>query len=115
MKKVLIYGLVLAILGVFLLLSSIIFGTKTFFKEAPAEILKEGKLDYDDDGLINSEEGEYGTDKTNPDTDGDGISDGDEVYKYKTNPKNEDTDNDGYEDKKEIDAGFDPLKKAKTK
>lgn len=115
MKKVLIFGLVLAILGVFLLLSSIFFGTKTFFKESPAQILKEGKLDYDGDGLINSEEEKYGTDKFNPDTDSDGLSDGDEVYKYKTNPKNPDTDGDGYTDKQEIDAGFDPLKKAKPR
>ena len=38
-----------------------------------------GPCDQDEDGLTNSEEISLGTDPTNPDTDGDGISDGLEV------------------------------------
>lgn len=36
-------------------------------------------MDEDQDGLTNQEEDKYGTDKNNPDTDGDGFSDGEEV------------------------------------
>ncbi len=43
------------------------------------------------------------------DTDGDGISDLDEIKKYNTDPRNKDTDGDGYEDGIEIRYGFDPL------
>lgn len=68
-----------------------------------------GPGDRDFDGLDSSEEDYYSTDDTNPDFDGDGISDGDEAHIYKTNPANADTDGDGYNDKVEIDAGFDPL------
>jgi len=44
---------------------------------------------------------------TNPDSDGDGIQDLDEVNAG-TDPANEDTDGDGFNDKEEIDAGTDP-------
>ncbi len=58
--------------------------------------------DSDHDGLTDIEEKALGTDPNNPDTDGDGISDGDEVKKYKTNPLNPDTDGDGISDYDEI-------------
>ena len=50
-----------------------------------------------------------GTDPFNPDTDGDGLSDGDEVLKYHTNPLKPDTDGDGYSDGDEVRAGSNPL------
>jgi hypothetical protein len=43
------------------------------------------------------------------DTDGDGLSDYDEIYIYGTSPYLEDTDSDGYSDKLEIETGNDPL------
>lgn len=58
--------------------------------------------DKDNDGLTRCEEEELGTDPKNPDTDGDGLSDGDEVFKYKTDPKNPDTDGDGLNDGDEV-------------
>ncbi|MGI6369983.1 MAG: OmpA family protein [Ignavibacteria bacterium] len=61
-----------------------------------------GETDYDKDGLSNSLEKTLGTDPLNPDTDGDGITDGDEYYKYKTDPLNPDTDGDGINDYDEI-------------
>lgn len=45
-----------------------------------------GALDSDGDGLPDSVELLIGTDPNNPDTDGDGISDGDEYYLTGTNP-----------------------------
>ena len=53
-------------------------------------------------------ERETWTDPNNADTDGDGISDGDEVRMYKTNPNLRDTDGDGASDKFEIEQGSDP-------
>lgn len=45
----------------------------------PVEIVVAADLDPDNDGLTNMLEAFYGTDPHNPDTDGDGVSDGDEV------------------------------------
>lgn len=43
-------------------------------------------LDFDRDGLTNLEEFPNGTDPHQPDTDGDGVSDGDEVHTDQTDP-----------------------------
>ena len=64
--------------------------------------------DPDGDGLTNLEEFQNGTDPNNPDTDGDGVSDGDEVHKYHTNPLSPDTDGDGLPDGEEIRLGTNP-------
>ena len=61
-----------------------------------------GSSDRDNDGLTKDEEDELGTNSKNPDSDGDGIKDGDEVNKYKTNPLLADTDLDGLSDYQEI-------------
>ena len=58
--------------------------------------------DDDNDGLTNAEERRYGTDPNNPDTDGDGLTDGEEVKRYHTNPLNQDTDGDGLTDGEEV-------------
>jgi lipoprotein-anchoring transpeptidase ErfK/SrfK len=44
------------------------------------------------------------------DTDHDGLSDYDEIYIYHTNPNNPDTDGDGFTDGAEVNNGFDPNK-----
>jgi hypothetical protein len=65
--------------------------------------------DPDRDGLTNLQEFQLGTDPNNPDTDGDGLSDGDEVNKYHTSPLLADTDGDGIPDGVEIQTGTNPL------
>ncbi|WP_207689604.1 toxin TcdB middle/N-terminal domain-containing protein [Desulfonema limicola] len=54
--------------------------------------------DYDGDALTNMEEYKYGGDLNNPDADGDGWNDYDEVFVYQTSPGNVDTDGDGIND-----------------
>jgi len=53
-------------------------------------------------------EKQYGTDPYDPDTDKDGIKDGDEVYVYGTVPTSPDTDGDLLSDSVEIALGLDP-------
>lgn len=92
--------------------------------------------DYDEDNLDNIDERSWGCDPGNPDTDGDGLLDGDEVNRYFTNPllsdaeadydgdgltnveevdihetdpSNPDSDGDGYNDGIEVENGSDPL------
>jgi hypothetical protein len=88
--------------------------------------------DPDEDGLTNDQELQAGTDQNNPDTDGDGLNDGDELRIYrtdpkkfdtdgdglfdndeiqtwKTNPNNADSDGDGYQDGAEVQGGYNPL------
>lgn len=64
--------------------------------------------DTDGDGLPDSEESILGTDPSNPNSDDDGLSDGDEVNTYGTDPLDSDSDNDGLSDGKEVEAGSDP-------
>lgn len=58
--------------------------------------------DFDGDGLTNAEEFSLGTDPTLADSDGDGLSDGDEVHTRNTDPSKADTDGDGLSDGDEI-------------
>ncbi|MFO7660092.1 MAG: OmpA family protein [Candidatus Cloacimonadaceae bacterium] len=61
------------------------------------------KLDTDGDGLSDYDEiNKYRTDPKKADTDGDGLSDGDEVLKYRTDPLKADTDGDGLNDYEEV-------------
>jgi len=59
-------------------------------------------LDDDNDGLNNREERLYGTDPAIADTDGDGLSDGDEIYTHDTSPLKADHDDDGLPDGEEV-------------
>jgi hypothetical protein len=65
--------------------------------------------DIDGDGLSNTEEDEAGTEPDNPDTDSDGLTDGEEVNEYGTDPLNHDSDGDDVPDGEEIADGTDPL------
>jgi hypothetical protein len=68
-------------------------------------------LDTDEDGLDNLREYELGTDPNSPDSDLDGLTDGDEVNIHGTRPTDPDSDRDGRLDGEEIDSATtsDPL------
>jgi hypothetical protein len=95
---------------------------------------KAGYNDDDNDGLLNYREEKFGTNKNNPDSDGDGYLDGDEVRNgydplgpgqldtdgdglgdrderkiWHTSVNRADTDRDGYSDREEILNGYSPL------
>jgi len=55
-----------------------------------------------------------GTSPTVADTDGDGLTDGAEMYQYGSNPNIKDTDGDGFEDGFEVLTGFDPTSSSST-
>ncbi|MFH0992233.1 MAG: OmpA family protein [bacterium] len=73
--------------------------------------LPAGDSDKDKDGLTDKEEKQLGTNPKAADTDGDGLSDGDEVKKYFTDPLKADSDGDGLNDADELNRyKTDPLK-----
>jgi hypothetical protein len=66
--------------------------------------------DSDRDGLSDTAEATYGTNRNRADTDGDGLSDGFEVLTARTNPLRTDTDGDGLSDGLEVNTiGSNPL------
>ena len=71
--------------------------------------------DSDNDGLYDIEEVSYGLNIFSSDSDKDGLSDKEELKKYHSNPRNPDTDGDGYKDGEEVVAGFNPVGGGKLK
>lgn len=71
--------------------------------------VKTFEKDTDGDGLSDIDEVALGSDPNNPDTDGDGLLDGEEVNKYKTNPLLADTDDGGVNDGEEVRLNGNPL------
>src|SRR3989344_3097967 len=65
-------------------------------------ISSDGGADDDRDGLTNVQEEQLGTNPNEVDSDGDGVTDSDEIQIFGTNPLNADTDGDGYSDGIEI-------------
>lgn len=65
--------------------------------------------DSDRDGLTNLQEFKLGTDLRKRDSDGDGLSDGEEVNQFHTSPLLVDTDGDGVPDGIEAQTGSNPL------
>jgi len=77
--------------------------------KAEARLAATGRGDRDFDGLSNcTERIVLGTDRRDPDTDDDGLNDGDEIASG-TDPLNPDSDQDGLSDGEEESIGTDPL------
>jgi hypothetical protein len=68
----------------------------------------EQSRDSDEDGLSDEEEKQLGIDSGSVDSDNDNLFDREEVKVYKTDPLNPDTDGDGHKDGDEVKAGYDP-------
>lgn len=66
-------------------------------------------LDLDNDGATNLQEFEHGSYPTMEDSDGDSLTDGDEINIHGTSPAMSDTDRDEMDDDFEIRYGLDPL------
>ena len=76
-----------------------------------------GEIDSDLDGIPDANETNNGvfvspestgTHPNNPDSDGDGLRDGEEVFSHGSDPNIVDTDDDGFDDGFEVKTGFDP-------
>ena len=66
--------------------------------------------DLDNDGLLDKDEYLASTDPSKTDTDGDGLTDAEEIQQYGTDPASADSDGDGLTDAEEIQQyGTDPL------
>jgi hypothetical protein len=65
--------------------------------------------DTDRDGIENEKEMELGLSMVNPDTDGDGLSDNEEVGVWKSDPLLFDSDGDGFGDGWEVLKGYNPI------
>jgi len=69
---------------------------------APADTAVASETDLDGDNYPDAAELEVGLDPNNPDTDGDGVADGDEANIYFTDPFTADSDGDGLSDGEEL-------------
>ncbi len=79
-------------------------------QQNPPVCLDPGNPDSDSDGVDDGDEFSAGTDPLNPDSDGDGLEDGEEVNTYATSPLLWDTDSDRLSDGSEVNThGSDPL------
>jgi hypothetical protein len=87
--------------------------TSDLISEAGAPVVETSattETDLDADNYSDALEVTVGLDAANPDTDGDGVADGDETPLYGTDPLSEDTDGDGLSDGEELfSASTDPL------
>jgi hypothetical protein len=70
----------------------------------------EGLQDSDGDGAMDYIEQRLGSNPQNSDTDGDGLTDGEEVNRYDTNPLSQDTDGDQLSDAAELQARTSPFR-----
>jgi len=77
-------------------------------KDTDGNGISDADEDFDKDGLSNIKEQEVGTNPASVDSDGDNLTDYEEVTKYHTNPLAIDTDKDEIYDDDEIKLGLDP-------
>jgi hypothetical protein len=70
---------------------------------------RDGSEDADGDSLSDRDEYRHVSNPNDPDTDGDALGDGHEVFDLGTDPTLADTDNDGTPDGREVERGTDPV------
>lgn len=81
---------------------------------ADVELTDAQKLeDWNNDGIPNGKAVELGLDPSAEDTDGDGLSDADEINKYNSDPTKYSTAGDGYSDGWKVHNGYHPSKYVK--
>ena len=85
-----------------------VLGTDPLVYDSVEPGVSDSDADNDGDGLSNKRELDIGTKPFNPDSDDDGLTDGEEVNTYGTDPLKYDTDDDGISDGDEITIGTDP-------
>jgi Mg-chelatase subunit ChlD len=84
---------------------------EAFFMKTDPLTPNDPALDTDGDGLSDGDEvHKYGSDINSEDTDKDGLPDFDEVNRYGTDPTKLDTDEDGLSDSFEVEHSLDPTK-----
>ena len=86
-----------------------------WYTDTPSAALTETlawQRDTDHDGISNVVETKNGTDLKTTDSDGDGLTDYEEIYIYHTNPNKADTDGDGIDDYTETKLAFSDPNKA---
>ena len=84
-------------------------GTDPLIYDSAESQVSDADADSDSDGISNIDEIELETDPQNPDTDGDRLTDDEEISIHLTDPLLEDTDGDSLSDGFEIRYGLDPL------
>lgn len=101
--------IVLCILFFFILILMLIYKVLPLFGVNPTIPSLEEKIDTDGDSLSDNDElNKYFTNPNKKDSDDDGLDDNDEIYKYKSNPNKKDSDDDDLDDKLEIEKGTNP-------
>ena len=84
-------------------------GTDPVLTDSDSNGITDDLEDYDEDELGNLDEYIYGTHSSMRDSDGDGLSDGEEILTYFTDPLCVDTDGEGLVDGDDVVLGFNPL------
>jgi len=118
-KKIILTVIIVVVILIILLLAY------KFIKKAPEQedqsnenfypVVLEDPVpgDKDRDGIPDIEEEKLGTSQEEFDTDGDGLTDLEEIEKWKTDPLDPDTDDDGFFDGYEVLKGFNPAGEGK--
>lgn len=97
------------LLGV-LIIAGAVFAVIYFQKDNPVDVVDDENINIEDMDLDDDvEEEQDETEGDDLDSDNDGLTDDEENNIWFTDPGNPDTDGDGYEDGDEVDNGYDPL------